>query len=348
MWLWGGKMRFNSPTGAFYKYNNKKSHKWISIIEIIFIILVLSTLALLIFEFIYEKIDIGSYKVKGTLISVNSHKLLNDISGQGKHTVLLESDLKAPIEEWTQVKTQVSYNARVVCYERAGHSWSDSSADKISIENSVSDLKSVLKKSGGKAPFILVGHGYGGLIISEYAKEYPDEVMGMILIDSYTDNYVTSKEFKKQLDNKLTKAYLNKYISYVGGVRLEDKLGLIKEDNGILNFLGEDTKGLYLKQRITPKFNKTYYDELNALKSYKANSQTKGLLGDKPLTVITTTNASMTAAEKESWMNYQKNLLKLSTNSNQIVLENSSTYVEAENSDIIINNINDILKKYGK
>ena len=33
-------------------------------------------------------------------------------------------------------------------------------------------------------PYVLVGHSAGGLVVRLYASEYPDEVVGMVLLDS--------------------------------------------------------------------------------------------------------------------------------------------------------------------
>ena len=48
----------------------------------------------------------------------------------------------------------------------------------------VAELHAVLKKAGVQPPYVLVGHSLGGLYMSLYARTYPEEVAGLILVDS--------------------------------------------------------------------------------------------------------------------------------------------------------------------
>ena len=48
----------------------------------------------------------------------------------------------------------------------------------------VAELHEVLKKTGLQPPYILVGHSLGGLYMSLYARTYPEEIAGLLLLDS--------------------------------------------------------------------------------------------------------------------------------------------------------------------
>ena len=48
----------------------------------------------------------------------------------------------------------------------------------------VADLHAVLKKADVQPPYVLVGHSLGGLYLSLYARTYPEEVAGLVLLDS--------------------------------------------------------------------------------------------------------------------------------------------------------------------
>jgi pimeloyl-ACP methyl ester carboxylesterase len=41
-----------------------------------------------------------------------------------------------------------------------------------------------LTAAGVAGPFVVVGHSYGGLVVRAFADAYPDEVVGMVLVDA--------------------------------------------------------------------------------------------------------------------------------------------------------------------
>ena len=51
------------------------------------------------------------------------------------------------------------------------------------LQDAVSDLHALLKASGERGPYVLVGHSMGGAISRLYASEYPEDVSGLVLID---------------------------------------------------------------------------------------------------------------------------------------------------------------------
>jgi pimeloyl-ACP methyl ester carboxylesterase len=48
----------------------------------------------------------------------------------------------------------------------------------------VADLHALLRAAGVPGPYVLVGHSLGGLFVRLYASTYPDEVAGLVLVDS--------------------------------------------------------------------------------------------------------------------------------------------------------------------
>jgi pimeloyl-ACP methyl ester carboxylesterase len=51
-------------------------------------------------------------------------------------------------------------------------------------DQAVDDLRVLLAATGTRPPFVLVGNGYGGLLMRLYASRYPREVTGLVLLDS--------------------------------------------------------------------------------------------------------------------------------------------------------------------
>jgi pimeloyl-ACP methyl ester carboxylesterase len=85
---------------------------------------------------------------------------------------------------WSLVEPGVSQFARVCSYDRAGMGQSDRAPQPHTSEDIVNDLHNLLGKAGINPPYVLVGHSLGGMNARLYAREYPKEVVGMVLVDS--------------------------------------------------------------------------------------------------------------------------------------------------------------------
>ena len=51
----------------------------------------------------------------------------------------------------------------------------------------VADLDALLTAAGVPGPYVLAGHSIGGFVSRMYASTYPDRVVGMVLIDAYSE-----------------------------------------------------------------------------------------------------------------------------------------------------------------
>ena len=49
------------------------------------------------------------------------------------------------------------------------------------------ELRGVLARAKMSAPVVLVGHSFGAFLILVYASQYPDDVVGVVLLDPPTE-----------------------------------------------------------------------------------------------------------------------------------------------------------------
>src|SRR5262249_35094787 len=61
-----------------------------------------------------------------------------------------------------------------------------------SMKQEAFELHLLLKKAGIKGPYVLVGHSLGGLVARIYAEQYPNEVAGVIFVDSTHEDTILS------------------------------------------------------------------------------------------------------------------------------------------------------------
>jgi pimeloyl-ACP methyl ester carboxylesterase len=120
----------------------------------------------------------------GKLVDLGGHQLHVHCSGSGSPTVVVEAGLGDFSFDWALVQTDVSRYTRICTYDRAGYAWSDPGPKPRSFAQINLELHDALQKLGEKGPYLLVGHSYGGPVVINYAHDYPQETVGMVLVDS--------------------------------------------------------------------------------------------------------------------------------------------------------------------
>jgi pimeloyl-ACP methyl ester carboxylesterase len=143
----------------------------------------------------------------GGLVDIgDGRRLYLECRGTGSPTVLLEAGYRSPATVWsddlvqpemprTMVFQGVASFTRVCLYERPGvaavlddaflPSRSDPVPQPRTAESVVADLHALLQEAGVPGPYVLVGHSLGGLFVRLYAATYPNEVVGLVLVDAW-------------------------------------------------------------------------------------------------------------------------------------------------------------------
>ena len=106
------------------------------------------------------------------------------VAGHGGPTVVLEAGLGHGKRSWGSVFAMVSATARCVAYDRAGYGQSEPSGQSRDGLQIVHELRALLKAQRIAPPYLLVGHSLGGTYMKLFAKTYPEEVAGVVLVDA--------------------------------------------------------------------------------------------------------------------------------------------------------------------
>ncbi|HSL47312.1 MAG TPA: alpha/beta hydrolase [Anaerolineales bacterium] len=137
------------------------------------------------YQFLATRSDQRTYLPDGQLTNVGGYMLHIHCTGQGSPTVLLEGGLGGTSLDWSLVQPELSADTRVCSYDRAGLGWSEhnpSGAPRTSSQI-VQELHTLLASTGIEGPYILAGLSAGGMHVQMFADRYPDEVLGMVLVD---------------------------------------------------------------------------------------------------------------------------------------------------------------------
>jgi pimeloyl-ACP methyl ester carboxylesterase len=140
-------------------------------------------------------------EIAGTF-DIGGRQVYLQCTGQGSPTVILISgggiaaDLwDSPLGEQPTVYPTIAETTRVCAYDRPGTtralaegglSRSDPVPQPVTPSRSVAELHALLEAAGQTGPFVLAAHSYGGLVARLFAHEYPSEVAGMVLVDSFS------------------------------------------------------------------------------------------------------------------------------------------------------------------
>ena len=96
-------------------------------------------------------------------------------------TVVFENGFGVGMRFWDEVFLEISKTNSVFAYNRQDNRVLK---DKIMPSDMVKYLRNILKDRGIKPPYLLVGHSLGGLNAQYFAKKYPQEVVGVVLVDT--------------------------------------------------------------------------------------------------------------------------------------------------------------------
>jgi pimeloyl-ACP methyl ester carboxylesterase len=105
--------------------------------------------------------------------------------GTGRPVVVFESGLGDTLEVWQPVQDALaSQCGRTLAYNRAGYAGSDSPNGPRDAKTVVAELRQELRRQALAPPYVLVGHSLGGLYMQYFARQFPKEVAGLVLVDS--------------------------------------------------------------------------------------------------------------------------------------------------------------------
>ncbi|HEX2805006.1 MAG TPA: alpha/beta fold hydrolase [Kineosporiaceae bacterium] len=136
------------------------------------------------YETVGEAADAKAYPMPGQLIDVGGHSLHLNCTGSGSPTVVLEPGGGEMSSNLGWIAPAVARGTRVCVYDRAGRGWSEPADTPQDGAQIATDLHTLLHREHLPGPFVLAGHSFGGLYVLTFAARYPDEVAGMVLVDS--------------------------------------------------------------------------------------------------------------------------------------------------------------------
>jgi pimeloyl-ACP methyl ester carboxylesterase len=265
------------------------------------------------YETIREAMDESAYAMPGQLVDVGGYKLHISCAGSGSPTVVLEAGLGQPAAEisgWIQ--PGVATDTQVCVYDRAGMGWSElaeTPRDGVAI---ATDLHTLLDRAEIDGPYVLAGHSSGGVYPQVFAEQYPDEVAGLVLLDSQPPDAIANLPgYAGEYEGIRRFTALFPSVARLGVGRL----AYPPEAAGLPPEVWAEVRAFL----CTAGHNRGYRDDAVGLEAALTQAQALTSLGDKPLIVVTAVEDA-----HAGWLPLQEEMAGLSTNSVQRVIQDAS------------------------
>ena len=288
----------------------------------------------------------------GQLVDVGGYRLHLACQGDGSPTVVMEAAIGETGLLWSLVQPAVAQTTRACVYDRAGYGWSDPSPRPRTAEVMVEELHRLLAAAEVPGPYVLVGHSFGGLLVRLYAARYPQEVAGLVLVDSaHEDQYRRApreiQELVPQVQEQARQQYEGLKVLIVSGSLDVAMLPVPLQ----LPAAAADTFRALVA--AGPNHVEALIAEQQAVGAIHAELAAANItsVGDLPLTVLRHgqpmampgLSPEVNQANEQTWQELQAELAKLSSRGRLIVAEDSGHYVQLERPQLVIDAIGEVV-----
>lgn len=310
---------------------------------------ILIFLTLILAGFIYEQISRFYYDLKkpdkSEFIEVDGRKIHFKKQGTGSCTIIFESGLGGDYLHWKEIQSELSKKHTTLSYDKAGILWSGPT-NEISLKRYATDLKMLLQQTKCPKPYILVGHSFGGITSRLFIKENNKDIAGIVFVDVSHPQQL--KKASLELKNSVQPPP-RKLLSFL------NEIGIIR----ILYTFTPFTKTVPQEHWFNQNVKNYFYRIFKGLMQEMENDNQLMAEADKitdfgaiPLTLITAKYPDGVEGVKDKKIEkeylalhnaLQKDLLRLSKNSQQIFAEKSGHYITLQQPDLICKTITELV-----
>ncbi len=281
----------------------------------------------------------------GQLVDVGGYRMHLYCTGEGDSTVILDAGLNDFFVSWAKVQPEIAKAARVCSYDRAGLGWSEAGPYPRTNELMAEELHALLTNAGVKSPYILVGHSFGGITMRVFALMYPDEVTGMVLVDSAHENQIARLPFLQDATEQLVSQF--RTLSFLS------TSGLMALSPATIPNRGFPDEAYQQYQAVLATTD--YFENAIAESTsfyFAASSSKPSNLGDVSLIVLSHGLTDMTSgvgseyqeAFEHEWSKMQLELVGLSSNSRQVIAGQSGHYIQLDQPELVVEAVLELLK----
>lgn len=296
-----------------------------------------------IYQQVAEAADKRRFPPPGRTVDIGSRRMHILAMGSGTPVVVIVPALGANVLEWLRVLRAAAADTTVCAYDRAGLGWSGPQHGAVTIDGMADDLHALLKAAGIEPPYIIAGHSMGGVIARRFQSRYPEDVAGLLLIDSSHEGQ--ARRFGGNWDWDTLKRAARRQVRILGLRRLGVRAGFVggfdaaSLDRETVPEYAEAAKAISL----TAKQRRAVVRELLLLARPQGQPQN---LGDLPLTVLSGGNAKRRQwPDWGTWCELQDELAALSSRSAHMYAVNADHFVHLDDPGVVGQAITDLVRQ---
>jgi pimeloyl-ACP methyl ester carboxylesterase len=122
----------------------------------------------------------------GKIVPLRAGSCYANVQGDGVPTVVVCVASGSLSLEWWSLQGEMTRETTVCTYDRGGIGWSQPSPMPRTSSRVVEELEELLQTLKLPPPYILIGHSIGGLFAQHFARQHPDWMAGLVLVDPLT------------------------------------------------------------------------------------------------------------------------------------------------------------------
>lgn len=249
-------------------------------------------------------------KINRKLADIGHHRVEYVTDGDGQPVVVLISGYGVDMDRAWPIYDAASKLSTVFAYNRVGYGASSKSNESQSGTNVVKYLRSVLKSVDLRSPYILIGHSIGAHYANLFARQFPAEVCGVILIDPTPLN---QEELQREHPVSLVENIID-----------------------------------WIMNKLDAIVNSTRHSELASFNETLRQIEKSGPFPNIPLYVVCGGKRATAALTRinEKYIKHCQGLADISPQGQCIVAWKSGHYIQNDEPDIILTTINGIINQY--
>lgn len=291
------------------------------------------------YQHLAERRDLRQSPAPGALVDARGTGLHLYCVGDGSPTVIIEAGLNDFSVGWRDVQLEVAERTRTCTYDRAGSGWSDDDGEVPLPAHVVGNLRAALDNAQIPPPYLLVGHSWGGIVVREFAAQFPDLVAGMVLVDSSheSQNRDRPDEADELSIGFLRYCHAASFVGITRALQLRGEPWFDYPDIRAMSLYRTHSCAATLRSRYAAGLSMARIDAPRDLGALPLRVLTRGV-ADNPMEL-----SPEERAWEDTWLSLQTELASLSTNSRHLVVAGASHFIHWDKPEVIIAAIDELL-----